>query len=76
MAVLLRLQMERLRDPEQSGVLLVLGSMDWQRQMVIKELVRMEPTLQPAAQEDTGPSTSSTIEVRQRSRISSLFRLE
>ena len=73
MAVLLRLQMERLRDPEQSGVLLVLGSMDWQRQMVIKELVRMDPMLHmhAAAQEDTGPSTSSIVEVRQRFRISS-----
>lgn len=50
-AVLLRLQMERLRDPEQHGVVLVLGSTDWQRQMVTKELLRMDPALAVFASE-------------------------
>ena len=44
-AVLLRLQMERLRNPEEAGTLLVLGSTDWQRTMIEQELVRIDPSL-------------------------------
>jgi hypothetical protein len=41
-AVLLRLQMERRRDPAQRGVMLVLGCKEWQRSMLKEELLRMD----------------------------------
>jgi hypothetical protein len=44
-AVLLRLQIERRRDPRQRGVLLVLGCRDWQRSTLNDELARLDPDL-------------------------------
>ena len=44
---MLRIQMERLRDPHESGVMLILGSTDWQRLMIYKELLRIDPQLGP-----------------------------
>lgn len=46
-AVLLRLQIERRRDPAQRGVLLVLGCRDWQRSTLKDELARLDPDLVP-----------------------------
>lgn len=61
-AVLLRLQMERLKDSAESGVVLILGSTDWQRQMIYKELIRIDPHLSEEASEEAGPS--AIVEVR------------
>lgn len=47
-AVLLRLQVERRRDPNQRGVMLVLGCKDWQRSMLKDELLRIDRQLQMA----------------------------
>lgn len=44
-AVLLRLQLERRKDPSQRGVMLVLGCRDWQRTMLKEELLRLDPDL-------------------------------
>ena len=44
-AVLLRVQIERRRDPAQRGVLLVLGCRDWQRSTLKGELGRLDPQL-------------------------------
>ena len=44
-AVLLRVQIERRRDPAQRGVLLVLGCRDWQRSTLKDELARLDPQL-------------------------------
>ena len=49
--------MERLRDAQESGVVLVLGTTDWQRHMIYKELQRIDPTLSPVSSEEAGPST-------------------
>ena len=46
-AVLLRLQIERRKDPTQRGVLLVLGCRDWQRTTLKDELARLDPSLNP-----------------------------
>ena len=46
-AVLLRLQIERRKDPTQRGVLLVLGCRDWQRTTLKDELARLDPSLLP-----------------------------
>ena len=46
-AVILRLQIERRRDPSQRGVLLVLGCRDWQRSTLKDELARLDPQLLP-----------------------------
>ena len=46
-AVLLRVQIERRRDPAQRGVLLVLGCRDWQRSTLKDELARLDPQLLP-----------------------------
>lgn len=46
-AVLLRLQIERRKDPTQRGVLLVLGCRDWQRTTLKDELARLDPSLIP-----------------------------
>lgn len=57
-AVLLRLQMERMRSAEEHGVLLVLGSTDWQRQMLAQELMVLDPELaKSAAPVDGGSPT-------------------
>lgn len=45
-AVLLRLQDARLRQPGQSGVVLVLGASPWQRDALRRELRRIDPTIQ------------------------------
>jgi len=45
-AVLLRLQLERRKDPSQRGVMLVLGCRDWQRSMLKEELLRLDPDLE------------------------------
>lgn len=41
-AVLLRLQDARLREPSQRGVVLVLGAAPWQRDALRRELARVE----------------------------------
>ena len=46
-AVLLRLQIERRKDPTQRGVLLVLGCRDWQRTTLKDELACLDPSLTP-----------------------------
>lgn len=48
-AVLLRLQDARLRQPGQSGVVLVLGASPWQRDALRRELRRIDPTIQARA---------------------------
>ena len=56
-AVLLRLQIERRKDPTQRGVLLVLGCRDWQRTTLKDELARLDPSLLPRwAPDDPGIS--------------------
>ena len=44
-AVLVRLQIERRKDADQRGVMLVLGCRDWQRSMLKEELLRLDPDL-------------------------------
>lgn len=44
-AVLLRLQDARLRDPAQRGVVLVLGASAWQRDALRRELARIDPVV-------------------------------
>lgn len=61
-AVLLRIQMERLKDPEESGVALILGSTDWQRHMIYKELLRIDPQLAPVSAE--AASSSAVVMVK------------
>ena len=56
-AVLLRIQMERLKHSEESGVVLILGTTDWQRHMIYKELQRIDPSLAPSTSEEAGPSS-------------------
>ena len=48
--------MERLKDARESGVVLILGTTDWQRQMIYKELQRIDPGLAPVTSEEAGPS--------------------
>ena len=45
-AVIIRLQMERLRDPGQRGSVLVLGCTDWQRRALKAELAAFNGLLQ------------------------------
>lgn len=49
--------MERLKDTQESGVVLILGTTDWQRHMIYKELQRIDPRLAPVPSEEAGPST-------------------
>jgi hypothetical protein len=44
-AVMLQLHIRRLQDPTESGIVLVLGCMDWQRDMLRAELRRLIPEL-------------------------------
>ncbi|KAL4433054.1 hypothetical protein ABPG77_006481 [Micractinium sp. CCAP 211/92] len=48
-AVLLRLQDVRLRQPGQRGVVLVLGASSWQRDALRRELQRIDPAIQKRA---------------------------
>lgn len=48
-AVILRLQLERLKSPEQQGAVLVLGCTDWQRKVLRGELQVLEDMLQQAS---------------------------
>ena len=47
--------MERLRSPEESGVVLILGTTDWQRLMIYKEMLRIDPQLEPIPAGDAAP---------------------
>lgn len=44
-AVMLQLHIRRLQDPTESGIVLVLGCTDWQRDMLRAELRRLIPEL-------------------------------
>jgi hypothetical protein len=44
-AVMLQLHIRRLQDPAESGIVLVLGCTDWQRDMLRAELRRLIPQL-------------------------------
>lgn len=44
-AVMLQLHIRRLQDPSESGIVLVLGCTDWQRDMLRDELRRLIPEL-------------------------------
>ncbi len=44
-AVMLQLHIRRLQDPTESGIVLVLGAADWQRDMLRAELRRLMPEL-------------------------------
>ncbi len=44
-AVLLQLHIRRREDPDEAGVLLILGCTDWQRDLLRQELLRMMPEL-------------------------------
>lgn len=44
-AVMLQLHIRRLQDPAESGIVLVLGCTDWQRNMLRAELRRLIPEL-------------------------------
>ena len=46
-AVLLQLQMRRLQDPNEHGVVLILGANEWQRTLLKAELLRICPELRP-----------------------------
>lgn len=49
-AVLLRLQDARLRQPGQRGCVLVLGASPWQRDALRRELLRIDPVIRAKAQ--------------------------
>jgi DNA excision repair protein ERCC-4 len=49
-AVLLRLQDARLRQPGQGGVVLVLGASPWQREALRRELLRIDPEIRHRAE--------------------------
>ena len=49
-AVLLRLQDARLRQPGQGGVVLVLGASPWQREALRRELLRIDPEIRRRAE--------------------------
>lgn len=53
--------MERLKDSEESGVVLILGTTDWQRHMIYKELQRIDPSLAPVSPEEAGPSAVTEV---------------
>jgi hypothetical protein len=58
-AVFLRLQHVRCRDPAQQGVLLVLGCSPWQRDAIRRELRRVDPsTFGPAPTLKAGTCTT------------------
>lgn len=44
-AVLLQLQLRRLQDPAEQGVVLILGANEWQRALLKSELLRICPEL-------------------------------
>ncbi len=44
-AVLLQLHIRRREDPDERGVVLVLGCNDWQRDLLRQELLRLMPEL-------------------------------
>ena len=46
-AVVVRLQLERLRDPQQRGCVLLLGCSEWQRNSLKGELARLQASLGP-----------------------------
>lgn len=49
-AVLLRLQDARLRQPGQRGCVLVLGAAPWQRDALRRELLRIDPVIRSRAE--------------------------
>ena len=60
---MLRLQMERLRKPEEHGVVLILSASDWQKAMITNELIRMDPSLAPPS--DSDGDAKQIVEVNQ-----------
>jgi hypothetical protein len=53
--VLLRLQLERRRDPREKGIVLILGCTDEQRRMIIKEVGKQ--LAEPSRSSNPGPAT-------------------
>lgn len=49
-AVLLQLQLRRLQDPAEQGVVLILGANEWQRALLKSELLRICPELRTPTQ--------------------------
>ena len=53
--------MERLKQPEEHGVVLILSATDWQKKMICSELIRMDPGLAPRV-DDADQASSSIVE--------------
>ena len=58
-AVIIRLQLERLTDPSQQGSILVIGCTEWQRRALQSELLAMEDSLHelPGIEEDAADAS-------------------
>ena len=65
-AVLLQLQMKRLQDPAEHGVVLILGANEWQRALLKAELQRLCPELSPGHSPDRHPGQRGRQQARQR----------
>ena len=58
-AVLLQLHIRRREDPDERGIVLVLGCTDWQRDLLRQELLRLMPELR-----DTPPGSCNPRRAR------------
>ncbi|PSC75286.1 DNA repair endonuclease UVH1 [Micractinium conductrix] len=62
-AALLRLQDARLHAPGQRGVVLVLGAAPWQRDLLRRELLRIDPAIAERAAAAIGARAAAALEV-------------
>lgn len=61
MAVLLRIQIQRLTNPDEHGVVLILSATEWQKQMIVSEMLRLDPGLQADGAAAEGASSLAEV---------------